>query len=114
MTFLDAGILVGPVLSAHPEHANCLSAQEDSRRPFTNAHAWAETFTTLTRFYKVPPETAAELTLSLSDSVQVEALALADYHTAIGVAHTRGVWAVEFIKIPCTRLLPDEGRQFRS
>ena len=91
MTFLDTGILVGAVLRAHPEHANCLSALEDSRRPFTNAHALGETFATLTGFYKVPTETAAELTLSLSDSVQVEALALADYQTAIGEARTRGV-----------------------
>jgi predicted nucleic acid-binding protein len=91
MTFLDTGILVGAVLSAHPEHANCLFALEDSRRPFTNAHALAETFATLTGFYKVPTETAAELTLSLSNSVHVEALALADFQTAIGEARTRGV-----------------------
>jgi predicted nucleic acid-binding protein len=91
MTFLDTGIMVGAVLSSHPEHANCLSALEDSRHPFTNAHALAETFATLTGFYKVPTETAAELTLSLSDSVQVEPMALADYQTAIGEARTRGV-----------------------
>jgi predicted nucleic acid-binding protein len=91
MTFLDTGIMVGAVLSSHPEHAICLSALEDSRRPFTNAHALAETFATLTGFYKVPTETAAELTLSLGDSVEVEALALADYQTAIREARTRGV-----------------------
>jgi len=91
MTFVDTGIMVGAVLSSHPEHANCLSSLEDSRRPFTNAHALAETFATLTGFYKVPTETAAELTLSLGDSVQVEALALTDYQTAIGEARTRGV-----------------------
>jgi predicted nucleic acid-binding protein len=91
MTFVDTGIMVGAVLSSHPEHAICLSALEDSRRPFTNAHALAETFATLTGFYKVPTETAAELTLSLADSVQIEALALADYHTAIGEARARGV-----------------------
>ncbi len=91
MTFLDTGIMVGAVLSSHPEHAICLSALEDSRRPFTNAHALAETFATLTGFYRVPTETAAELTLSLADSLQVETLALADYQTAIGEARTRGV-----------------------
>jgi predicted nucleic acid-binding protein len=91
MTFLDTGIMVGAVLSSHPEHAICLSALEDSRRPFTNAHALAETFATLTGFYKVPTEAAAELTLSLADSNQVEALALADYRTAIGEARMRGV-----------------------
>ena len=54
MTFLDTGILVGAVLRSHPEHASCLSALEDSKQPFTNAHALAETFATLTGFYKVP------------------------------------------------------------
>ncbi|HEX9047618.1 MAG TPA: hypothetical protein VF988_11370 [Verrucomicrobiae bacterium] len=51
MTFLDTGILVGAVLKSHPEHAVCLSALEESLKPFTNAHALAETFATLTGFY---------------------------------------------------------------
>jgi predicted nucleic acid-binding protein len=91
MTFLDTGIIVGAVLESHPEHVACLSALEDSERPFTNAHALAETFATLTGFYKVPTEAAAELTLSLGDSIEVEALALADYQTSIREARSRGV-----------------------
>ncbi len=91
MTFLDTGILVGAVLKSHPEHVVCRAALEDSPRPFTNAHALAETFATLTGFYKVPTEAAAELTLSLADSVAVEPLALADYETAIREARSRGV-----------------------
>jgi predicted nucleic acid-binding protein len=91
MTFLDTGIMVGAVLKSHPEHVACLGALEDSARPFTNAHAIAETFATLTGFYKVPTDTATELTLSLRDSVMVEALALADYETAIREARSRGV-----------------------
>jgi predicted nucleic acid-binding protein len=91
MTFLDTGIMVGAVLEAHPEHLVCLAALEDSVRPFTNAHALAETFATLTGFYKVPTDTAGELTLCLRDSVAVEALALADYETAIREARSRGV-----------------------
>jgi predicted nucleic acid-binding protein len=91
MTFLDTGIMVGAVLKSHPEHAVCLSALEESRRPFTNAHALAETFATLTGFYKVPTEAAAELTLSLRDSIGVEALGLTDYETAIREARSRGV-----------------------
>jgi len=91
MTFLDTGIMVGAILELHPEHEACLSALEDSRRPFTNAHALAETFATLTGFYKVPTEVAAELTLGLCDSVQVEALGLADYETSIREARSRGV-----------------------
>jgi predicted nucleic acid-binding protein len=91
MTFLDTGILVGAVLQSHPEHKTCRAALEDSARPFTNAHALAETFATLTGFYRVPSDAATELTLSLQDSVAVEALALADYETAIQEARSRGV-----------------------
>ncbi len=39
----------------------------------------------------MPTDTATELTLSLQDSVAVEALALADYQTAIREARSRGV-----------------------
>ena len=91
MTFLDTGIMVGAVLKSHPEHAVCLGALEDSVRPFTDAHALAETFATLTGFYKVPTGAAAALTLSLRDAVVVESLALADYETAIREARGRGV-----------------------
>ena len=91
MTFLDTGIMVGAVLKSHPEHRVCLGALEDSVRPFTNAHALAETFATLTGFYKLPTQAAAELTLSLRNALEVEALALADYETAIREARSRGV-----------------------
>lgn len=91
MTFLDTGILAGAVLESHPEHEACLAAIEDSERPFTNGHALAETFATLTGFYKVPTGAAAELTLGLRDSIRVEALTLADYETAIQEARSRGV-----------------------
>lgn len=91
MTFLDTGILVGAVLKSHPEHEPCLAALEEFERPFTNVHALAETFATLTGFYKLPTEIAAELTLGLRDSMAVEVLASADYETAIREARSRGV-----------------------
>jgi len=91
MTFVDTGIMVGALLKSHPEHLVCLAAVEDSDQPFTNAHAIAETFATLTGFYKVPTGAATELTLSLEDLIAVEALALADYETAIREARSRGV-----------------------
>ena len=91
MTFLDTGIMVGALLESHPEHVACLSALEDSARPFTNAHALAETFATLTGFFKVPTKAAAELTLGLLDSIQVDAFALTDYETSIREARSRGV-----------------------
>lgn len=91
MTFLDTGIIVGAVLQSHADHEACLSALEDSERPFTNAHALAEVFATLTGFYKVPTTAVAELTLGLRDSIEVEALSLADYETSIREARSRGV-----------------------
>ena len=91
MTFLDTGILVGALLEKHPEHAACLEALEKSEAPFTDAHALAETFATLTGFYKVPVAAPAELTLSLKSSLTVEALTLADYEKAIMEAQRRGV-----------------------
>lgn len=91
MTFLDTGILVGAVLEQHPEHAACLEALEESEAPFTDAHALAETFATLTGFYQVPVVAAAELTLGLKSSLLVGPLPLADYEKAIGEAQRRGV-----------------------
>lgn len=91
MTFLDTGILVGALLEQHPEHEACLEALEESEAPFTDAHALAETFATLTGFYKVPVAAAAELTLGLKSNLTVEPLPLADYENAIGEAQRRGV-----------------------
>lgn len=65
MTFLDTVILVGAVLEQHPEHAACLEALEDSEAPFTDAHALAEAFATLSGFNRVPVAAAIELTLGL-------------------------------------------------
>jgi len=91
MTFLDTGILVGAVLESHPLHTACISAVEDSSHPFTDAHALAEMFATLTGFYRISTGTAAELTLGLQELVRIEPFALADYQTAIGQARNRGV-----------------------
>ena len=91
MTFLDTGILVGALLNSHPQHDACVAAVEDSTKPFTNVHAIAETFATLSGFYKVPTDVATELTLSLTETLKVEALTLSDYETAIREARRRGV-----------------------
>ena len=91
MTFLDTGILVGALLEKHPEHAACREALEDTAAPFTDAHALAETFATLTGFYKVPVAAATELTLGLKMALVVEAVDLNDYETAISEAQQRGV-----------------------
>ena len=91
MTFLDTSALVGALLEKHPQHAACLRALQEATEPTTDAHALAETFATLTGFYKVPSEAAAELTLGLKALVQVEPLPLADYDTAISEARQRGI-----------------------
>ena len=91
MTFLDTGILVGALLEKHSEHPACLQALAESEAPFTDAHALAETFATLTGFYKVPVAAAAELTLGLRACLEVGPLLLEDYEKAIGEAPRRGV-----------------------
>ena len=90
MTFLDTSTLVGAVLENHPQHAACRTALEQPN-PFSNAHALAETFATLTGFYKVPTEAASELTLAHGQAIAIEAMTLGDYETAISEARLRGV-----------------------
>src|ERR1700756_3767425 len=91
MTFLDTSTLVGALLEKHPEHEACKRALDESEDPISDAHALAETFATLTGFYKVPTEAAAELTLGLKALIQVEALPLLHYETAISEARQRGI-----------------------
>jgi len=91
MTFLDTSALVGALLEKHPQHAACLRALQEAANPVSDAHALAETFATLTGFYKVPSEAAAELTLGLRAVVQIDPLSLADYETAISEARQRGI-----------------------
>src|SRR3954470_1140447 len=91
MTFLDTGILVGALLENHPEHASCRAALEQYNDCLTDAHALAETFATLTGFYKVPTSVATELALGLRDIIEVEALKMTDYETALSEAQSRGV-----------------------
>src|SRR5262245_10375146 len=91
MTFLDTGILVGALLEKHPGHHQCVDAFEQFDDCFTDAHALAETFATLTGFYKVPTDAAAELTLGLKEVLIVEPLPVVDYETAIRQARRRGV-----------------------
>jgi hypothetical protein len=59
------------------------------RKTVYNAHALAETFATLTGFYKVPTDAATELTLGLHVSVLIEPLTTSDYHVAIREARSR-------------------------
>ena len=91
MTYLDTSLLVGVVLQDHPQHTDCLGLFEQTRERITCAHALAETFSTLTAFYKVPNDVAAELTLGLRDTVAVGVLTVRDYETAISEARQRGV-----------------------
>jgi predicted nucleic acid-binding protein len=91
MTFLDTSILVGVVLGKHPQHAPCLRALAAASDAVSDLHALAETFATLTGFYKVPAEAAAELTLGLKSLLKIEVLSAEDYDTAISQARHRGI-----------------------
>jgi len=91
MTFLDTSVLVGIVLEKHPQHQACVRALEASNEVTSDAHALAETFATLTGFYKVPTEAAAELTLGLQALLQIDILSHNDYEQAISEARQRGI-----------------------
>ena len=91
ITYLDTGVLVGSLLQSHPQHANCLAAIKGAEDPHSCAHALAETFATLTGFYKVSNDSAAELTLSLPNNITISSLTLGDYRTALNEATKRGV-----------------------
>ena len=91
MTFFDTSALAGALLDQHPEHAPCRRALDEAETPICNAHVLAETFATLTGFYKLPVEAAAELVLGLHAVVEIEPLALSDYETAISEARQRGI-----------------------
>lgn len=91
MTFLDTGILAGALLERHPEHKQCRAAFGQYADIFTDAHALAETFATLTGFYKVPVASAAELILALREVLAIEPLTIRDYEIAIAESRQRGV-----------------------
>ena len=91
MTFVDTSVLVGGILATHPQHAACFKALTDCDKPISNAHALAETFATLTGFYKVPAGAASELTLNLRQALRIEEILLEDYETAIAEARQRGI-----------------------
>lgn len=91
MTYFDTSVLVGVLLQSHPQHKECFTVFELTRERVTCAHALAEVFSTLTAFYKIPNDIAAELTLGLTARLKVEPLSLADYEAAIGEARKRGV-----------------------
>jgi predicted nucleic acid-binding protein len=91
MTYFDTSVLVGVLLQTHPQHKECYAVFERTRDRMTSAHALAEVFSTLSAFYKIPNDIAAELTLWLPERLKVEPLSLADYETAIGETRQRGV-----------------------
>ena len=91
MTFVDTSVLTGALLATHPHHASCLRALQQAEQPVTDSHALAETFATLTGFYKVPTDAATELVQGLQAAISVEAIPLSDYETAISEARQRGI-----------------------
>jgi len=91
MTYFDTSALVAALLASHPQHKLCLAAFERADDRVTCAHTLAETFSTLTAFYKVPNDVAAELTIGLKNRVSISPLTLEDYDTALSEAKRRGV-----------------------
>ena len=91
MTYFDTSVLVGVLLQSHPNHKECFAVFEATTERITSGHALAEVFSTLTAFYKLPNEVAAELALGLPEKLEVGPLSLRDYETALSEARQRGV-----------------------
>jgi predicted nucleic acid-binding protein len=91
MTYFDTSVLVGVLLQTHPKHKECFAVFEQTRERITCGHALAEVFSTLTAYYKVPNDVAAELTLGLDEKLAIEPLSMREYEAAIAEARQRGV-----------------------
>jgi predicted nucleic acid-binding protein len=87
--YLDTGILVRALLQSHPQHQECIALV--SKQAVSSCHSLAETFNTLTGFFKVPNDVAAEAIDSLSEEMKFEPILEADYLKIIREAKQRGI-----------------------
>ena len=89
MIYLDTGILVRGVLQAHPLHAPCYRLINTGA--VSSGHALAELFNTLTGYFKVSNDNAAQMISSLPHQMRFEAITEADYLTVIKESRQRGI-----------------------
>jgi predicted nucleic acid-binding protein len=87
--YLDTGILVRALLVSLPEHQDCFELINDDS--VTSSHSVAETFNTLTGFFKVRNDIAADLILSLRERMTFEPISTFDYMKVIAESRSRGI-----------------------
>ncbi|HEY6226319.1 MAG TPA: PIN domain-containing protein [Verrucomicrobiae bacterium] len=89
MIYLDTGVLVRALLQAHPEHKRCVSLLSENAA--SSCHSLAELFNTLTGFFKVPNDVAAEAIDSVTEEVRFEPILQSDYLKIVREARQRGI-----------------------
>ncbi len=89
MIYLDTGILVRALLRDIPQHRECQVLV--SFDAVSSCHSLAETFNTLTGYYKVPNDLAGEMVGSLPEQMRFEAISQEDYLSIIQNAKARGI-----------------------
>jgi predicted nucleic acid-binding protein len=82
-------VLVRGLLAAHPQQVECAALVNDDA--VSCCHSLAETFNTLTGFFHVPNELAAEMVESLTMEMRFEAISQRDYLHVLREARRRGV-----------------------
>src|SRR5690606_31935330 len=87
--YLDTGILVRGLLTAHPDHFECEALI--NARAVSSCHSLAETFNTLTGFFQVPNDLDSQMVQSLTAEMSFELILRDDYLKAIGDARRRGI-----------------------
>jgi predicted nucleic acid-binding protein len=87
--YLDTGVLVRALLTAHPDHSKCESLI--TAEALSSCHSLAETFNTLTGFFQVPNDLASEMVGSLPAEMRFEVISQLDYLQVIGNARKRGI-----------------------
>jgi predicted nucleic acid-binding protein len=87
--YLDTGVLVRGLLESHPDHSHC--ERLINRKAVSCCHTLAELFNTLTGFFQVPNDLAAEMIASLREEMAFEIISEADYLGVIRNARKEGI-----------------------
>lgn len=89
MIYLDTGILVRALLEDHPRNSECFPLL--SNDAVSSCHSLAETFNTLTGFFKVANDQATDLIQRLANQMTFLPISKTDYLTIISQSKARGI-----------------------
>lgn len=89
MIYLDTGILVRGLILTDAQHAECVRLiNEDA---VSSCHSFAEVFNTITGFFRIQNDIAAEMVKSLAEQMSFETITQNDYLKVVGDARQRGI-----------------------